>query len=246
MNPLRLLFLVLLLVLNSCKNSSNKDEATTLNISFETSGSNFTTLQKNLITKVIVDAEREIRVLLPQLPDSIQVMLEIVDWDLEVVGGITGRTETNTPPYVAIQISDKFSQGITGAVHTNLKHVIFHEFHHLYRGWAIRDNKFEQGIAIAAVNEGLAVVFSEIYTNSKSEADNPPSAIIADSWFKEIQALPKDADYQKWMFQHPDGRSAIGYRTGNFLIRKALTNSGKTILELSEMQPDELIRLAGY
>jgi hypothetical protein len=48
------------------------------------------------------------------------------------------------------------------------------------------------------------------------------------------------------MGEHPDGRTYIGYRTGNFLIRRAMNNSGKSILELSHFMPNEIIKLAGY
>ncbi|MCJ7774872.1 MAG: hypothetical protein MUP08_00640, partial [Desulfobulbaceae bacterium] len=60
-------------------------------------------------------------------------------------------------------------------------------------------------------------------------------------------ALPLDASYSDWvMGEHPDGRTYIGYRTGNFLVRKAMTESRKTILEISELMPNEIIKLAGY
>ncbi|HBZ38760.1 MAG TPA: hypothetical protein DEO59_09890 [Balneola sp.] len=60
-------------------------------------------------------------------------------------------------------------------------------------------------------------------------------------------ALPLDANYAQWvMGEHPDGRNYIGYRAGNFLVRKAMNKSGKNILELSELMPEEIIKLAGY
>ncbi len=55
----------------------------------------------------------------------------------------------------------------------------------------------EYGIAIAAINEGLAVVFAEEYSGHISDANKPPQEVIADSWAKEIMALPKNADYRK-------------------------------------------------
>ena len=47
-------------------------------------------------------------------------------------------------------------------------------------------------------------------------------------------------------FQHPDGRLAVGYRTGNYLIRKAMAKSGKDVLELSKHTPDEIYKMAGF
>jgi hypothetical protein len=241
-----LLFLFALLVISYCKKSPNSTEAASSMVTFTEDGGKFTTSEKELIRETVLESEQEIRPLIPTLPDSITVSLEIVDWDLDVVGGVTGRTESNSPPLVMIQISDKYPGGITNAVHVALKHTIYHEFHHLYRGWAIQDNKYGPGISTAAINEGLAVVFSEEYTGKAMEADTPPEAAIAEQWAEEIRSLPLNANYQHWMFQHPDGRQAVGYRTGNYLIRKAMTNSGKDVLELSELTPDEIYKLAGY
>lgn len=238
-----LLLFTTLLLINNCKNQSQPIGAT---ITFKEEESSFTAEQKEIIQEIITNSEVEIRALLPQLPDSITVAVEIVDWDLDVVGGVTGRTETNSPPFVAIQISEKFPGGVTAASQTALKHTIFHEFHHLSRGWAIQDNVFGPGIPIAAVNEGLAVVFSEEYTHQSMEADSPPEAEVAEQWMKEILALPEDANYQHWMFEHPDGRQSIGYRTGNYIIRKAMANSGKNVLELSKNTPDEIWNLVGH
>ncbi len=238
-----LVFFIALLFINSCKNQPQPIGAT---ITFKEEESSFTPEEKELIQEIITNSEDEIRVLLPQLPDSITVAVEIVDWDLEVVGGVTGRTETNSPPLVAIQISEKYPGGVTAASQTALKHTIFHEFHHLSRGWAIQDNVYGPGISIAAINEGLAVVFSEEYTHQYMETDSPPEATVAEQWTKEILALPKDANYQHWMFEHPDGRQSIGYRTGNYIIRKAMANSGKSVIELSKNTPDEIWEMAGH
>lgn len=242
-------FLVLFIAvsfISNCKNAPNKSEPGSPIITFQEESTQFTNPQKELIREVVLSSEQEIRELLPSLPDSIQVTFEIVDWDLDVVGGVTGRTDTNTPPFVAIQISEKYPGGVTKAVQAALKHTIFHEFHHLSRGWAIQDNVYGPGIPIAAVNEGLAVVFSEEYTHQTMEADSPPEATIADQWMKELLTLPIDANYQHWMFEHPDGRQSIGYRTGNYLIRKTMAKTGKNVLELSQHTPDEILEMAGY
>jgi len=166
MKLLRIALLVCILVTsNSCINSKINAEQANSIIAFNEDASKFSASEKQLIQEVVLESEREIRTLLPSLPDSINISLEIVDWDLNPVGGVTGRTETNSPPRVFIQISENYPGGVPAATQKALKHTIFHEFHHLYRGWAIQDNKFEPGIPIAAINEGLAVVFSEEYTS---------------------------------------------------------------------------------
>ncbi|WP_418498654.1 DUF2268 domain-containing putative Zn-dependent protease [Flagellimonas sp.] len=241
-----LVLFVAIIAISNCKSAPNTNESSNTIVTFTEEGKRFTPPQKELIHKIVLESENEIRDLLPTLPDSINVSLEIVDWDLDVVGGVTGRTETNSPPLVLIQISDNYPGGITKAVQTVLKLTIYHEFHHLYRGWAIQDNKFAPGIDIAAINEGLAVVFSEEYTGKAMDAVSPPEDHIAEQWVKEIRELPKNANYQHWMFQHPDGRQSIGYRTGNYLVRKAMTRSGKDVLELGELSPNEIYQLAGY
>ncbi|EAP88887.1 hypothetical protein OA2633_01024 [Oceanicaulis alexandrii HTCC2633] len=66
------------------------------------------------------------------------------------------------------------------------------------------------------------------------------------AWAEEIRALPQNANYGEWMFAHPDGREAIGYRTGAELVRRAMANSGLGIVELSAYSPDEIWRMAGF
>jgi hypothetical protein len=216
-----------------------------VNVVFQEDSLRFTQPQKEFIREAIFDSETEVRNLLPKLPDSIMVIVENVDWNLDIVGGVTGRTETNSPPLVMVQISNNYREGQIDSVQAALRATIFHEFHHLSRGWAIQDNKFSYGIPNAMVNEGLAVAFTEIYTGNINEVNAFNDE--ADNWVREILELPLDADYSDWvMGEHPDGRTYIGYRTGNFLIRKAMTKSGKNILELSELMPDEIIKLAGY
>ncbi len=247
MNSLRSLLLAIpLLIIGSCNSNKSKPNKPGLDVVFEENTIQFTQPLKQLINEEINHAEKKVRSLLSDLPNDIKVIVEIVDWDLNAVGGVTGRAETNAPAVVAIQISNKFEGGISNAVDKGLQSTIFHEFHHLSRGWAIQDNKFEPGISTAMVNEGLAEVFAEEYTGAVFEENHVPKDADADAWVKEILGLSKYADYQKWMFEHPDGRTSIGYRTGNFLIRQAMAKTGKNILKLSKLTPKEIIKLTGY
>lgn len=246
MNILRSLILVIPVVcIISCNSNAKKSPIAKVDVVFQEDSLKFTESQKVYIREVISNSEEKVRDLLPNLPDSIKVIVENVDWNLDIVNGVTGRTETNYPPLVLVQISNNYKGGVIDSTYQGIKSTIFHEFHHLSRGWAIQDNKFSYGIPNAMVNEGLAVAFTEIYTGNINDVNAYSDE--ADSWVKEILALPLDADYAQWvMGKHPDGRTYIGYRTGNFLARQAMKKSGKSILELSNLMPKEIIKQAGY
>lgn len=216
-----------------------------LNITYVENSIEFTESEKELITKKIAQSEEEVRALLPDIPKDINVILEKMPQNIDGVGGTTGRAQKHSPNgEVYVYISSVYPGGVQAAVKTSLSYTIHHEFHHLARGWAMEDNKFGQGIDIAMINEGLAVVFGEVYTQEIFEGHSIPKDV--ENWVDEIFALPKDANYNTWMNQHPDGRMGIGYRSGKFVVRKAMKKSGKNILELSELQPKKILELAGY
>lgn len=214
-----------------------------LDIQFNDSKRHEVTLEEQrLITRIITTSETKIRALLPALPKNISVTVTFVDEDFNHWGtsmGLNGRADA--PGVVVFDVSTRFPGGISAAANKNLSLLVFHEFHHLARGWTMSGNKFGQGIPIAAVNEGLAVVFSEQYADGTFEELSIPED--GELWLTEILSLPIDADYGQWMNQHSDGRFSIGYRTGKYVVKSAMANSGKNILELSTLSPDELLRM---
>ncbi len=217
-----------------------------IDILFEDGKYSFKKDNKQLITDIIVQSEKELRKLLPSIPEDIRLIVTIIDREINIVGGVTGRADTHNPAgEIIIEISNVFPGGIVAASKRALRATLYHEFHHLSRGWTIKNNKYGPGISIAAVNEGLAVVFSELYTGVIEEGNSYPEEV--NTWVEEILKLPKNASYYKWVSgEHPDGRTAIGYRVGNYIIHEALSNSGKSILELSKLSPEEIITLAGF
>lgn len=228
---------------NSGKSEFSGEE---LIVNFESGEFSLSESEKQHIISVIGESEAEVRELLKGLPDTIEVTVRVMNRNVDIVGGVTGRADEHKPVgKIIVEISNVYPGGIEKAADDGLKTVIFHEFHHLTRGWSIYQNEFEPGIPIAAVNEGLAVVFAEEYTGVIQEANGYPEE--AREWALELLELPADAEYSKWVSGiHPDGRRFIGYRTGNYLIRTAMQNSGMSILELSALSPDEIISLAGF
>lgn len=182
-----------------------------------------------------------VRSLLPELDERIEIKVTTIDRDLSPVGGAAGWAEA--PGVVQLLLSEAYPGGLDGAVADGLPTVLYHEFHHLWRGWTINGNQFGPGIPTAMVNEGLASVFADTYGGTAFERFEYPSHVA--DWLDEILALPPDADYNAWMNDHPDGRIAVGYRTGRYVIHEAMASSGLDILELSQLLPGEILALAG-
>jgi hypothetical protein len=248
-NSKNLLAIVLLIVVQiSCYKGQHIAQSTkaspennaTLSILFDDAGENrFSDEDKQLITDIIIQSEKKVRKLLPALPKEIEVTAVLIDRNVDIVGGVTGRADA--PGVVLIELSRVFPGGVSAAAQSALSSTIFHEFHHLERGWTIQGNKFGAGIPIAAVNEGLASVFAEEYTGVYyEEAYSYPEDAF--KWLEEILSLPRDANYSTWMMgEHPDGRNSIGYRVGRYITHQAMAISGKNIIELSKLSPDEIL-----
>lgn len=205
---------------------------------------NFTQSERALITQILDAAYQTAKADFPELADAVTVEIHPIERPgVDALGGVTGRAQA--PGLLILEMSVTYPGGLEAAAQAGLMRTGLHELHHLARGWTIEDNAFGPGIAIAAANEGLADVYAELY-EGRETAYAPLDGAIFTAWAEEIRALPRNANYGEWMFAHPDGREAIGYRTGAELVRQAMANSGLGIVELSACSPDEIWRMAGF
>lgn len=203
---------------------------------------NFSQQNKQEIEKVVNNTIAKMYKLMPELAAEINFYIRLIDRDLSIVYGVTGRADRKDE--IEISLSSTYQGGISQAIKDGLAGTVFHELHHTVRGWTIQRNQFPQGIDIAAINEGLADVFAEIQigrTMNKMSTDVDFSA-----WTKEIKSLPKHANYGEWMNVYSDGRESVGYRTGAYLVKAAMKNSGKDIVTLSYYSTEDIYQLAGY
>ena len=204
----------------------------------------FTVEQQSRIETITKKVITQVQESFPTLSNNITFNYVMVDRDLTFVGGVSGRADRVNS--IEIIFSSTYPGGVDKATDDSLKVTLFHELHHIIRGWLVLENKFGHGIDIATINEGLADVYSEL------EAGHPHATYTDspdfDAWTKEILALPVAAhgQYGEWMFQHPDGRQAIGYRTGAWIVKKAMAASGNGIIELTQMSVNDIYALAGY
>jgi len=196
--------------------------------------------QKGKVEKIIEQTINQTESELSAQLAPITFTIKVVDWNLSPVYGVTGRTDKIDE--IEISISSIYENGLDGAIEDGLRGLVFHELHHAVRGWTMHNNKFPKGIDIAAINEGLADVFAEKQINRGM--NKMPQDVDFDAWVKEIKQLPKDANYGHWMGFHPDGRIAVGYRAGAYVVKLAMKNSGKDIIELSQLSIEEIYRLA--
>ena len=202
----------------------------------------FSQAEKTAIEAQTFAIYKDMQKTFPEIKNNIHFTIKLMDRDLDIVNWVTGRADRKDK--VEISISSMHPEGILQAVKAGFKGTLIHELHHTVRGWTIEGNEFGRGIDIAAVNEGMADVLAEAQIgypmNKMGDAED------FDEWIKEIKTLPKNANYGQWMFMHPDGRMAVGYRAGAYLVKQAMKKSGKSILELSKLSVEEIYHLAGY
>ncbi|MCC2616814.1 DUF2268 domain-containing protein [Aestuariibacter halophilus] len=197
-------------------------------------------------TSMLIDTVTEVASLVrehfPQFTDQLTITIRTTQQDLDHVGGVIGIAQS--PESVDIDIAASFSEELAAPIQQSLKVTLLHELHHIERGWTIENNRFGPGIMIAAVNEGLAIVFAEQVSGIKQPHLSYPDSV--DKWVEEILALPVNAPYETWMMgTHPDGRQYIGYRTGKFIVEQALRSGGETIESLTEKGNYEILFQTG-
>ncbi|MBL4568332.1 MAG: hypothetical protein JKY69_01240, partial [Flavobacteriaceae bacterium] len=76
----------------------------------------FSSSQKSLIQEIILDAEKNIRQLLPTLPKNIKVIVNTTPVKLEQVGGVSGRAARNNTALVYLEVSRTHPKGITSVI----------------------------------------------------------------------------------------------------------------------------------
>lgn len=147
------------------------------------------------------------------------------------------------PGRIGWTVDPKRPGGTHAVASAYLRSTLFHEMHHLVRGWTIQGGSAGRRMIDAAVAEGLATAFERDAAGS-----NPPWANYPDDagvWSEQLIGLPANASYGEWMFQHSDGRRWIGYRAGTYLADRAIAESGRSAAGLAATPTDEIIGLSG-
>lgn len=180
--------------------------------------------------------EPALRDLLPALTD--QVLLTVSSGRRVIPEtGCVGSAQNLDEVHVIID-----PDRLESVVEHHFKAVLFHEFHHLVRGWVTTREALPSYLE-AAICEGLATAFERDFAGSSPPWGAYPHDVM--SWVEEIAVLDNTAPYEQWMFQHPDGRRWIGYRAGTFIVDEATNRSGLDAALLVTTPFLEVLALSG-
>lgn len=117
-----------------------------------------------------------------------------------------------------------------------------HECNHAARWSSIsQDNRLLE----TALFEGLATVFERDQAKYQPLYGIYEDDETMQKWYTEINTTGSDWNKnQELLFNHSDGRRWVAYKTGTWLIDRALRYSDKTISELTVMPANEIVKLA--
>ncbi len=208
-----------------------------LSVRFETDRLDEAT--RNLIREIAITTDAEVRNHLPELAEDIVLQV----WHSDEVIPETGELGISMAPgEIAWVVDAEDPRGPASIARAQLRPTMFHELHHQVRGWTQQGGLIGEGLLDAVVSEGLATAFERDAAGSSPPWGDYP-AEVAD-WVTEVLALPDDADFMQWMILHDDGRRWIGYRTGTYIVDRAMSASGRTAAQLAATPTADILRLA--
>lgn len=122
----------------------------------------------------------------------------------------------------------------------NARATAFHEMNHAAR-W--HKSIWHTTTLDMCIFEGLATVFEREHAASKPLWGLYDSKIVR-SWLQEVELLADGVLSDEYRFSHPDGRRWISYKVGTYIVDEAMKHSGKSVVELTQMECADILKLA--
>jgi hypothetical protein len=200
----------------------------------------FTGEERRVITGVSEAAVAEIAAILTGVPPRIEL---VVQAGPEVIPETGEAGMALAPGRIGWTVDPGRPGGVAAIAREKLRHTLFHEVHHLARGWTVEGRTVGSRMIDAVVSEGMATAFERDAAGWRPPWGEYPAGEVA-GWVDELRAVAGFETYATWMFRHPDGRRWIGYRAGTYLTDQAMAASGRSAAELVSTPTDEILSLA--
>ncbi len=207
-------------------------------VEFQDENYEFTVEERDVVQSIADDTEIEVRKLLPSLDTDIVLVVSSSKYVIDITG--EGGMAMSAGQ-VLWTVDHERPGGVIGIANAHLRHTLFHEFHHLVRGWLIEGGMPKNSFMVGVVSEGMATAFARDFSGEDAPWSKYPDDV--DGWVYELQSVATGDRYAEWMFLHPDGRKWIGYRAGTFLVDLAMEATGKNSADLVNVSADEIIEL---
>lgn len=196
------------------------------------------------VETVVSAAYKKAAKLLPTLSKNVNIVIRPNKNNYIKETGDNGYTYDSE--LIIIEFSPTLPYGKEDLI-KNIENAVFHECNHAARyRWLYSQGVFEPTIIDAGIHEGLATVFAGKYANGISLWGKYEDDETMQGWLKELLQADKDGDsWRNWGFARNDGRKWVGYKTGTWIVDKAMQKSGKNILDLTCILSKDILRLAG-
>jgi len=201
----------------------------------------FSAEARRVIRGLADSTEAEVRALLPGLPEEIELAVQSGD---QVIPETGAGGMAFSPLRVVLVLDPSRPEGVASIARTQLRQFLFHELHHLARGWVVSGGPPRERFIDGVVAEGIATAFERDFGGGRPLWGEYPAE--AREWVLELLELAPTAPYVHWMIQHPDGRRWIGYRAGTYIADGAIAASGRSAAELVQTPVRDLLTLAGF
>ncbi|MEX0748875.1 MAG: DUF2268 domain-containing putative Zn-dependent protease [Candidatus Saccharimonadales bacterium] len=169
---------------------------------------------------------QEVRELLPQVPEVIEVIFDN-QYLIKITG--TGGFALDKDK-IALAFDPAFTN--KNLQFNNLRGSFYHECFHLVQGWVGGVAGGEISAIEDALMEGSATVFERERTGTKPPWSDYSDIKNIDEKLATIKELGANYDWQKWKFYDPETNTRwILYKVGVYLTEKILDNNPELTIE---------------
>jgi uncharacterized protein YjaZ len=197
------------------------------------SGRALSSVEQRELQQIADTTFRDVRTKLDGLPPRLTL---IVRWGKDVIPETGENGAAAFPGNIGWTLDPDRDALVT--IRSQLRPTLVHELHHLARKSRIPSLTLVDRV----VDEGLATAFERDVASVDPPWGKAPPEIM--DWTREILRQPPDAEQERWLIRHSDGRRWIGMRVGTFLVDRACRAAGKTPAELVFTPSAEIVRLA--